>query len=67
MCFIVVEDKLEELDFEFFGYMVGWLVVGCYLVIMGIGFVFVVEKFFVWMGFGWDDIDLVEFNEVFVC
>ncbi len=66
-CLIVAEDKLEELNLEPLGYMVGWSAAGCHPATMGIGPVPAVEKLFARTGLSWDDIDLVELNEAFAC
>ncbi len=66
-CLVVGEDKLEELDLEPLGYMVGWSAAGCHPATMGIGPVPAVEKLFARTGLQWDDIDLVELNEAFAC
>jgi acetyl-CoA C-acetyltransferase len=64
-CLIVAEDKLEELDLEPMGYLVGWAAAGCHPATMGIGPVPAVERLFARTGLSWDDIDLVELNEAF--
>jgi acetyl-CoA C-acetyltransferase len=64
-CLVVAEDKLEELDLEPMGWLVGWAAAGCEPSRMGIGPVPAVERLFARTGMGWDDIGLVELNEAF--
>ncbi len=64
-CFVVAEDKLDELGLEPMGWFVGWAAAGCDPSRMGIGPVPAVERLFKRTGLGWKDIDLVELNEAF--
>jgi acetyl-CoA C-acetyltransferase len=64
-CFVVAEDKLEELGLEPMLWFTGYAAAGCEPSRMGIGPVPAVERLFARTGMGWDDIDLVELNEAF--
>ena len=64
-CFVVAEDKLEELGLEPMLWFNGWAAAGCDPARMGIGPVPAVERLFARLGRGWEDIDLVELNEAF--
>ncbi|HIG39407.1 MAG: acetyl-CoA C-acetyltransferase [bacterium] len=66
-CFVVAEDKLEELGLEPIAYFNGWAASGCHPATMGIGPVPAVAKLMQRLGFGWHDLDLVELNEAFAC
>jgi acetyl-CoA C-acetyltransferase len=66
-CFVVAEDKLEELGLEPIAYFNGWAASGCHPATMGIGPVPAVAKLMQRLGFGWNDLDLVELNEAFAC
>ncbi|MCG2841105.1 acetyl-CoA C-acetyltransferase [Sandaracinobacter sp. RS1-74] len=64
-CFVVAEDKLEELGLQPTAWLHSWAAAGCEPSRMGIGPVPAVEKLFARYGLGWNDIDLVELNEAF--
>jgi acetyl-CoA C-acetyltransferase len=64
-CLVVAEDKLEELGLEPMLWFTGYAAAGCDPSRMGIGPVPAVERLFARTGMGWDQIDLVEFNEAF--
>ncbi len=66
-CLVVAEDKLDELELEPLGYLVGSAVVGCHPARMGLGPVPAVEKVFGRTGLSFDDMELVELNEAFAC
>jgi acetyl-CoA C-acetyltransferase len=64
-CLVVAEDKLDSLDLEPMGFLVGWASAGCDPSRMGIGPVPAVAKLSQRIGLGLDDMDLVELNEAF--
>jgi acetyl-CoA C-acetyltransferase len=64
-CFVVAEDKLEELGLEPIGYLHSWAAVGCEPSEMGFGPVPAAAKLFAKNGLGFDDMDIVELNEAF--
>jgi acetyl-CoA C-acetyltransferase len=64
-CFVVAEDKLEELGLEPIAWFHSWAAAGCDPSRMGIGPVPAVERLFARSGLGWNDIDVVELNEAF--
>jgi acetyl-CoA C-acetyltransferase len=64
-CFVVAEDKLDELGLEPMAWFHSWAAAGCDPSRMGIGPVPAVERLFKRIGLGWKDIDLVELNEAF--
>jgi acetyl-CoA C-acetyltransferase len=66
-CFVVAEDKLDELGLEPVAYFNGWAASGCHPATMGIGPVPAVAKLMERLDFGWNDLDLVELNEAFAC
>ncbi|BBY81202.1 acetyl-CoA C-acetyltransferase [Mycolicibacterium pulveris] len=64
-CLVVAEDRLTELGLEPIGFLEGWAATGCEPSRMGIGPVGAVEKLFSRIGFGFDDLNLIEINEAF--
>ncbi len=64
-CFVVAEDKLDELGLEPIAWFHSWSAAGCDPSRMGIGPVPAVERLFARNGLSWDDIDLIELNEAF--
>jgi acetyl-CoA C-acetyltransferase len=66
-CLVVAEDKLQELQLQPMGFLVGWAAAGCHPATMGLGPVPAVERLFAKTGLSFDTMDLVELNEAFAC
>jgi acetyl-CoA C-acetyltransferase len=66
-CLVVAEDKLQELQLQPMGFLVGWAAAGCHPAMMGLGPVPAVERLFAKTGLSFDTMDLVELNEAFAC
>lgn len=68
MVFILVmsEEMVKKFNFELIVCLVFCFVVGVDLLYMGIGFCVVIFKVLKYVGLKFNDIDLIEFNEVFV-
>ena len=66
-CLVVAEDKLEKLNLEPLGHLVGWAAAGCEPATMGFGPVPAVAKLFRRTGLSFDQMALVELNEAFAC
>jgi acetyl-CoA C-acetyltransferase len=64
-CLVVAEYKLEALNLNPMGFLVGWASAGCDPSRMGIGPVPAVTKLFKRTGLSFDQMDLVELNEAF--
>ena len=65
VCLVVGADKLDELDLEPMGYLVGWATAGVHPAYMGIGPVPAVSKLFDKTRLSMKEMDIIELNEAF--
>lgn len=63
---VMSKEKADELGFKLLVYYCGFQVGGVVFEVMGIGFIAVFFKLFEKIGVKFEEIDLIELNEVFV-